>query len=190
MKHVLEIRYYLRYADDFVIVHHDRKILASIIEQVQESLHETLKISLHPDKISIRKIRQGIDFLGYIIMPHYKIIRTRTKKRMIKRLKQKRSALLREKITSKQYRQCIESYKGMLKHANSYKTLEKIQNLTGATSSHSFTHTQNHATIARLYKSPNHVVLGNVARTKIRGLSESASDRAHDGAARVSLTDQ
>lgn len=119
----------MRYADDFVIVHRDKEILRKYIISLQNFLHEALRISLHPDKIYIRKIHQGVDFLGYILLPHYKRIRNKTKRRMMKRLRQKRSAFEKGNITLGQYSQSVESYKGMLKHANSFKLLEEIQEL-------------------------------------------------------------
>ena len=105
IKHKLKIKYYLRYCDDFVILNTDREKLEKIIPQLSDYLQLNLKLILHPDKIIIRKLGQGIDFLGYIVLPHYRVLRTKTKRRMLKRINQKNLA----------------SYLGLLKHCNSYK---------------------------------------------------------------------
>src|SRR3989338_3713261 len=51
--------------------------------QLEENL---FSLQLHPNKVTIRKLRQGTDFLGYVSLPHYLVLRTRTKNRMLKRL--------------------------------------------------------------------------------------------------------
>ena len=47
------------------------------------AIEEDAKIN--PDKIQIRKLRQGIDFVGYVILPDAVILRTKTKKRIFKK---------------------------------------------------------------------------------------------------------
>src|SRR3989344_4649393 len=79
VKHKLKIKYYIRYCDDFVILGDDKKYLEKLIPGINNFLKEKLKLFLHSDKISIRKYHQGIDFLGYITFPHYRILRTKTK---------------------------------------------------------------------------------------------------------------
>jgi len=87
IKHKLKAKYYIRYCDDFVIVSKDRRWLESLIPVISEFLDKNLKLVLHPKKTEIRKISQGIDFLGYVLMPHFRILRTSTKKRIIRKIK-------------------------------------------------------------------------------------------------------
>ena len=112
IKHKLKIKYYLRYCDDFVILDTDRNKLEKIILQIADFLKLNLKLSLHPDKIIIRKLKQGIDFLGYVVLPHYRVLRTKTKRRMLKKINQNN----------------LSSYLGLLKHCNSYKLKNRILN--------------------------------------------------------------
>ena len=70
-----------------------------------------LNLSLHPDKIIIRKYNQGIDFLGYVTLPHYRVLRIKTKKRMFRRINHKN----------------LQSYLGVLSHCNGYKLELKIK---------------------------------------------------------------
>jgi len=104
VKHKLKINHYLRYCDDFVILEDNPKKLVEIQDQIESFLAEHLKLSLHPNKIVIRKLSQGIDFLGYVILPHYRTLRTKTKKKMFKKVNHKN----------------LPSYVGLLKHCNSY----------------------------------------------------------------------
>ena len=105
MKQTLNIMYYLRYCDDFVIVSTDKFYLQSLIEPIRQFLNDRLKLELHPNKISIRSWNQGIDFLGYVSRPHSTTIRTKTKKRMITRINDVN----------------LSSYLGICAHASEYR---------------------------------------------------------------------
>ncbi len=130
VKHKLGIRYYLRYADDFLILSEDnesyktegRKLcLSRLLVPLEKFLKTNLNLELHPKKIIFRKLNWGIDFLGYIILPHYILPRTKTKQRIFKKLK--------TKINSPTVNQSLQSYLGYLNHASSYKLSREIKNL-------------------------------------------------------------
>jgi RNA-directed DNA polymerase len=53
VKHKLKIKYYLRYVDDFVILHENEEQLKEWKTQIDEFLRQELKIELHPDKSRI-----------------------------------------------------------------------------------------------------------------------------------------
>ncbi len=114
VKHKLKMKYYIRYADDFVIFSPDKKYLEEVLNIVGEFLLERLKLELHPDKISIKIFSSGVDFLGWIHFPGYRVLRTATKKRMMRRLKMKAVP------------ETLASYKGLLKHGNAEKLLSDI----------------------------------------------------------------
>ena len=40
----------------------------------------------HPNKLQLKTLSSGIEFLGWVNFPKYRILKTKTKKRMIKRL--------------------------------------------------------------------------------------------------------
>lgn len=85
-KHELKAKQYLRYADDFVILSEDRARLRSLIPRVETFLEARLALTLHPDKVSIRTLASGIDFLGWVHFPDHRVVRTATKRRMYRRL--------------------------------------------------------------------------------------------------------
>ncbi len=128
IKHELHIRHYIRYCDDFIIVSQDEKLLDSLIEKVDGFLQQQLKIKLHPRKILIRKFSWGIDFLGYVILPHYILPRTKTKKRLFQKLDKKMEELTRDYISYDSFNQSLQSYFGYLKHANSFKLKQRLKN--------------------------------------------------------------
>lgn len=129
IKHNLKAGYYLRYCDDFIILNEDVKYLRELIIEINNFLNKKLKLKLHPDKIIIRKHRQGIDFLGYVALPHYLVLRTKTKRRIIRKITNKCKLLQEKLITKELFNQSLQSYLGVLKHCNGYgikKEIEKI----------------------------------------------------------------
>ncbi len=113
VKHNLKVKYYLRYCDDFVILNENANQSLKMIDNISNFLVNNLTLSLHPNKIIIRKYRQGIDFLGYVVRPHCVTLRTKTKKRIFKKV---------NKIN-------LQSYLGVLKHCEGWKIEKKIRGL-------------------------------------------------------------
>jgi len=119
IKHHFKLKYYLRYADDFIIFSRSSNF-DCYTDTIKEFLNGKLKLELHPKKIIIRKLDWGIDFLGYIALPHYILPRTKTKRRIFKKLK--------EKINESYFNQSLQSYLGYFKHANSHKLQQELKN--------------------------------------------------------------
>lgn len=80
------VKYYLRYNDDFVILSANREYLEKLIPVISRFLSEKLCLKLHAQKISIKSWQQGIDWLGYVSFPYHTILRTRTKRRILRRV--------------------------------------------------------------------------------------------------------
>lgn len=86
VKMTLRAKCYVRYCDDFVILDSNKEVLLDYVQKIGAFLRENLKLDLHPRKVSIRKYHQGIDFLGFMCFPHFRILRTKTKRRMLRKL--------------------------------------------------------------------------------------------------------
>lgn len=117
VKHRLKAKYYIRYSDDFVILSDNREWLEKILLEISDFLNNKLKLSLHPNKVSINTFSSGVDFLGWVNFSAHKVLRTVTKKKMFRRL------------VENQKKETVASYLGMLSHGNSYKLKEKIKNM-------------------------------------------------------------
>ncbi|MBI2068494.1 MAG: group II intron reverse transcriptase domain-containing protein [Candidatus Yanofskybacteria bacterium] len=114
MKHRMKIRYYIRYADDFVVLSQDKAWLEELLPKIADFLSERLKLDPHPDKISIRTLSSGIDFLGWVHFPDHRVLRTVTKRRMMKRIKENPRP------------EVMNSYLGLLKHGNTQKLRKRL----------------------------------------------------------------
>lgn len=128
VKHNLKEKYYIRYCDDFTIVSPTREYLENLIPQIETFLNEKLKLSLHEGKIIIKKYTQGVDFLGYVILPHVVLLRTKTRRRIFKKLREKIDNLQTGIVSEESFNQSLQSYLGYLGHANSFKLTQKLKN--------------------------------------------------------------
>lgn len=118
VKHQIKAKYYIRYADDFVFLSDDTEWLDSILPNIALFLEEKLKLSLHPDKVYIKTLASGVDFLGWVHFSNHRVVRTATKRRMWRRI-----------VVSEGKEETIQSYKGLLGHGNAQKLLKEIDRL-------------------------------------------------------------
>ena len=71
IKEVLKIKYYLRYMDDFILIHEDRGYLVKCLSYIETELSK-LDCKTNKDKTHIVTLKQGIPFLGF----HYRLTNT------------------------------------------------------------------------------------------------------------------
>lgn len=128
VKHTLKVRHFVRYTDDFVVVSDDKQYLHALLPSIGSFLHDTLHLHLHPHKVTIRKFRQGIDFLGYVLLPHHRLMRTKTKRRMLRKLQEKTAAASVYLLPKESVEQSLQSYLGVLYHADCYRLSQDLQN--------------------------------------------------------------
>ena len=128
MKNSLKIRNYVRYTDDFAIVSENSAYLEELLEPITEFLDRKLAIRLHPEKITIRKFNSGIDFLGYLIFPHHRLLRTKTKRRIFAKLQNRNDEFRNSLISESTFEQSLQSYLGVFSHASSYSLSQDLQN--------------------------------------------------------------
>lgn len=117
VKQELRVKYYIRYADDCVILSHDRKSLEDILPKIHVFLEERLRLVLHEGKTFISTYSSGVDFLGWVHFPYHRQIRTSTKKRVVRNM---RNYPKRETVTS---------YQGLLGHGDTH-DLQKYLKIT------------------------------------------------------------
>ena len=128
VKHTLKIKNYARYTDDFVIVSEDKSYLESLLPKLQLFLDKRLNLEIHPNKVSIIKSHRGVDFLGYVLFSHHKLLRTKTKRRIIRNLKDKVLLSENKPISEENLEHSLQSYLGVLSHANTYKLSNWLKN--------------------------------------------------------------
>jgi len=116
VKHRLKAKYYIRYADDFVLFSESRNWLEQQISPIRDFLSEKMRLALHPDKVFIKTVASGVDFLGWVNFPDHRVLRTATKRRMIRRIQESHTP------------ESLQSYLGLLRHGNTYASREELLN--------------------------------------------------------------
>src|SRR3989344_4910344 len=117
IKRKLKIKYYIRYADDFIILSRDIQSLQQLLVPIAGFLKEKLNLELHPNKVSIKTINSGVDYLGWVSFPSHRILRASTKRRVFRGLTQNHT------------RETYTSYLGLLKHGSMYKVILEVDKL-------------------------------------------------------------
>ncbi|MFA5945992.1 MAG: reverse transcriptase domain-containing protein [Patescibacteria group bacterium] len=117
VKQTLRIQHYVRYCDDFVIITQSRDEAWMLAQKIEEFLHGHLTLDLHPNKVSVRTWKQGVDFLGYVLLPHATILRPKTAYRAIGRVSEGN----------------MSSYLGLCSHADAYELSCLLKNISKRT---------------------------------------------------------
>ncbi|MBI3627114.1 group II intron reverse transcriptase domain-containing protein [Candidatus Uhrbacteria bacterium] len=114
MKHKLKVKRYIRYADDFVILSDSRVWLEDILPSVESFLKDRLKLDLHPNKVFIKTIASGVDFLGWVSFPNHLVLRSTSRRQMMKKINHVASS------------ETINSYFGLVSHGAGYKLKKRL----------------------------------------------------------------
>ena len=118
VKQSLGFKHYIRYADDFVFLSANKSELEGVLKLVGDFLWNELRLRLHPDKVSIQTLASGVDFLGWVHFPDHRVLRTTTKRRMFRNLKEKDFK-----------EESLQSYLGLMSHGNSYELSQQVERL-------------------------------------------------------------
>ncbi len=126
VKQTIHAKYYIRYVDDFVILHPSRHILQEYKRKIDSFLEQKLALTLHPDKSKILSLDRGIGFLGMRVFPHHRLL----KKKNLRTFQNKWAMLTRayheEKITYDSIYDFLEGWCAYAKHANTCNFRKKI----------------------------------------------------------------
>ena len=117
VKRNLKVKYYIRYADDFVIISDDKKYLEKLVGDISKFLESNLSLSLHSDKLFIKTLNSGLDFLGWVNFLRHRVLRTSTKRRILRRLEKNAKP------------EVLDSYLGILSHGNSHDLADLVRYL-------------------------------------------------------------
>ena len=122
VKHKLRVKYYIRYVDDFVILHESKEQLEIWREEINSFLKEKLKLELHNQKSKIISLSNGVDFVGFRNFYHFRLLR----KRNIRSIKKKVDKYKIEEISKDRILEIFQGWNAYAKWANSYKVRRKI----------------------------------------------------------------
>lgn len=131
VKRTLRAPRYLRYVDDFVLVHESREQLETWQAAIVRFLLEDLKLELKAD-VKLKPLAAGADFLGYVIFPTHRVVRRRVVGHCRMKLHDwERRHVRGGHITAgraelEQLRSVCASYGGHFSHASSWRLRNRI----------------------------------------------------------------
>lgn len=117
-KHKLKLKYYIRYMDDIIILHHDKKFLERVKQEIAAFLEDNLRLQLN-NKTCIRPTSMGVEFVGFRIWSTHIKLRKKTAKKIKRRLKYLFGAYAAGEIDRETLERSIASYNGIMQHFNS-----------------------------------------------------------------------
>lgn len=123
VKHTLREPLYVRYMDDFCIIHHDKNHLNHIRNVIEEFLWRQLRLRTnHKTQVFPVGVRNGraLDFLGYRIWTTHRRLRKSSIRRMVRRMRQMQKAYAVGDIDIEDVRPVVHSW---LAHASHAETL-------------------------------------------------------------------
>lgn len=126
VKQKLRAKYYLRYVDDFVILHNSKEELIRWKKSIAGFLETNLSLHLHPEKTKIILSKSGVDFLGLKIFPHHKIIKKRNILSFRKKLKSVCEKYDLNEIAYDSIYDFLEGWLAYAKNINTYNLRKKI----------------------------------------------------------------
>lgn len=130
IKEDLHIKYYTRYMDDLVLLHHDKEYLRYCLEEIRWTLEYDLHLETN-EKTKIFPISNGVNYLGFhfFLSNTGKVVRTlkqQMKKKYKKRLKQLQYEYSCGIVDYDYVRQVLNSYHAHLSHGDCWKLQEKV----------------------------------------------------------------
>ncbi|MBI4152336.1 hypothetical protein HY495_01385 [Candidatus Woesearchaeota archaeon] len=126
VKQQLRAKYYIRYVDDFVIIHQSKDTLINQKAKIDSFLREKLKLTLHPDKSKIIPIKRGVEFLGLKIFFYHKILRRKNLRRFERKLETLFEEYDRREIDYDIVYDFLEGWLAYTKNTNTYKLRKRI----------------------------------------------------------------
>jgi RNA-directed DNA polymerase len=127
VKHVLKVKYYGRYVDDMILMHHDPHFLRQCEGKINCFLQTRLGLSLHPNKSILNRADKGIDFVGFMIKPGRTYLRKTSLVRCKQKIKSwKKQGRLSNKASMDHLCTSVNSYLGMLRQVNGYNARQNI----------------------------------------------------------------
>ncbi len=105
IKHKLRAKYYIRYVDDFVILHESCEQLELWKREIEIFLREKLKLELHPEKSRVLSLSNGVDFVGFRCFWNFRIVRKRNIRKIAIKIKAYQEGLI-------SFKKILESFRG------------------------------------------------------------------------------
>jgi len=127
VKQNLKAKYYIRYVDDFIVLHRSKEKLF-LWKWLINNFLKSIKLELHPEKSKIVPLHKGIKFLGFRVFYHYKIPKKGNLRKIEKRLEELENSFLKNLIDKNKLKDIFNGWNSYLLLGNTYKLRKMIEN--------------------------------------------------------------
>ena len=130
IKERLRVKFYIRYMDDFILIHHNKDFLQHCLSEITEKLHGQY-MDINAEKTYIRKISDPILYLGFV----YRLTRTGKVAILVepRKIKHERKKIMRMmtlarkgKMTKLDVDKHFKSFKSSVRYGNSQKLICRL----------------------------------------------------------------
>lgn len=128
VKHKLNVKYYVRYVDDFVILHASPKQLRDYKVKIEKFLTEKLELRFHPDKSKIMSTNNGVEFLGMRIFLRHKLLKKKNLRKFERKLKTYSLSYDDGDTNYDQIYDFVEGWCAYAKNADTYQLRQRLTN--------------------------------------------------------------
>lgn len=125
VKNELKVKYYTRYMDDFILLAKTKDDCKILKQQIESFCWNNLRLELN-HKSRYYPYKFGLNFCGYKIWTTHKLIRTDSKIKIKRKVRNWNKLWSDDNIDFKMTIQSINSWFGHISHANSYKLKQNI----------------------------------------------------------------
>lgn len=125
IKEEKKVKYYFRYMDDIVIFGRTKEELHALRKEIEIYFKDELKLQIKDNWQVFPTYIRGVDFLGYRTFLNYTLLRKSTCKDMKRKLTAIRAKVESGNMMNYSEWCCINSYRGWLKHCNSFRLSQK-----------------------------------------------------------------
>lgn len=131
IKERLKIKYYVRYMDDIILIHHDKEYLHYCRTQIEMRLND-IHLKLNTKKSQIYHLKQGIPFLGFVyhLTETGRVLMLLSKRNLVKRRRKIRKYKILFDLGKMTMEELDDSFRSWKAHAEKGDTYWKVKTMT------------------------------------------------------------
>jgi retron-type reverse transcriptase len=122
---VMRIGAYVRYCDDFVLLHNDRTVLKATVGHVRDRL-ASVRLRLHENKLFVRPVRAGLTYVGYRMWATHRLVRKDNVRRFQRRVRWLRLAYADGRMDWEDIKPRLRSWMAHARQANSERLIRRL----------------------------------------------------------------
>lgn len=125
VKTELRCKGYVRYVDDFVLLHNEKSVLHEWKKSIEKYL-EGLRLKIHPDKTQVTPVSKGLGFLGHFVYPDYRLLKKSNVRRFRKRTNKRLGKIKKGTLALPKFEEQLTSWVGHASFSRTYHLQLKI----------------------------------------------------------------